>query len=82
MRPVKYRFGSYVLTGLTAPAMEEQERLATVCTHPEERANAAWHPVQKEKPPGAIPFAAPGGLLRGSPWGAPPRLGVMITGAG
>ncbi len=24
MRPVKYRFGSYVLTGLTAPALEAQ----------------------------------------------------------
>src|SRR5215213_3368228 len=36
----------------------------------------------KEKPAEAIPFAAPAGLLRGSPWGASPRLRAMIAGAG
>jgi hypothetical protein len=39
--------------------------------------------MQKEKPPrrGRIK-AHPRGLLRGSPWGAPPRLGAMMAGAG
>jgi len=35
MRPAKYRFGSYVLTGLTALQHWMRRRLATDCADPE-----------------------------------------------
>src|SRR4051812_40169097 len=54
----------------------------TTCTQRFQELTLCRIYVRKEKPAGAIPFAAPTGLLRGSPWGAPPRLGAMITGAG
>ena len=52
MRPVKYRFGSYVLTGLTAPAMEAQVA-AEGSLRRSFRARQRYVPSgQKEKPPG------------------------------